>query len=314
MKKQLFQFAALCFALSGTTALAETSIRILGNTADSARFSRIIRNRLVLQDPNKYHKIISSVAVVGDTEELTLQLLSNEIYLLETVKMTIRRNTDEVIALNRNIRIIDRQLLFGCPDETVDFVMSTPVDEITTAREGVENACLTATNRGYKCRVLLGDQASVMTYKRYLSCKKLKGFGNIGHGNTNAIALADGSLTNTWFDAVADNHLNGKVLYFNSCQVHNPLLEPAVMGAGSRTYIGGNVNLLIGPSENVFKCFWDKVIGNSKTMGTALSECEAAKYPTTGAHGISGFTGFFSIPIIIRTPIPFPPIPPLPVR
>jgi hypothetical protein len=66
------------------------------------------------------------------------------------------------------------------------------------------------------------------------------------------------------------------------------------MKSGARTYIGGIVNLLIGPSEEVCKCFWDKVLAAGGEMGQALKDCEAAHYPAQGAHGISGDLGLFN--------------------
>jgi hypothetical protein len=144
-----------------------------------------------------------------------------------------------------------------------------------------------AVKAGLKSKILLGADASVANYKKYLA-SGLKGFVNIGHGNTSLIVLDDGPLHASWFQGLSGKPLAPGVVYFNSCKVFNNPLQPAVMQAGARTYIGGIVNLLIGPSEKVCQCFWDKVVLQHIAMGDALKDCEKAHYPTQGAHGISG--------------------------
>jgi hypothetical protein len=77
--------------------------------------------------------------------------------------------------------------------------------------------------------------------------------------------------------------------------VHNDPLKSAVMKAGARTFIGGIVNLLIGPSEEVCKCFWGKALKTATPMSDVLHTCEKEKYPNEGAHGIIGDTGPFMV-------------------
>ena len=105
--------------------------------------------------------------------------------------------------------------------------------------------------------------------------------------------LADGNLTSTWVSSLASKALSPEVIYFNSCQVFNAPLQPAIMAAGARTFVGGRVNLLIGPSEEVCKCFWTSILKKALPMGKSLVACEKAKYPTPGCHGISGDLGRF---------------------
>jgi hypothetical protein len=174
----------------------------------------------------------------------------------------------------------------------VDMVFGTPVPEIPTAKAAVEYACTIATQAGYKVVKLLGRAANVANYRNYLT-QHLKAFGNVGHGYTGGIVLFDGNLTSAWFSGLTDKALWPEVVYFNSCQVFNPPLQPAVMKAGARTFVGGKVNLLIGASEEVFKCFCTKVLKSATRMGTALKTCEKQKYPTPNAHGISGDLGKF---------------------
>ena len=177
--------------------------------------------------------------------------------------------------------------------EQVDFIAATPVPEIPTAKAAVETLHLLAVNAGLVSKKLLGEDASVGNYRHYLT-SGLKGFVNIGHGNSNGIVLDDGVLNHTWFASLSGKPLAPAVVYFNSCQVFNPPLQPAIMNVGARTFIGGIPNLLIGPSEEVCKCFWKGVMA-TEGMGKALKDCEKKHYPTQGAHGISGYTGSFLI-------------------
>lgn len=171
----------------------------------------------------------------------------------------------------------------------VDMVFGTPVPDIPTALEGVNRATMIATAAGFKVKKLLGADATVNNYQMYLAAG-VKAFGNIGHGWNEGIVLWDGPLTYHWF--------NGKkvapaVVYFNSCQVFNPPLEPSIMKAGARAFAGGITNLLIGPSEEVFKWFWGSVLLYGDKMGRALTAGEAIKYPNLGSHGIAGDKGKF---------------------
>jgi hypothetical protein len=177
--------------------------------------------------------------------------------------------------------------------EAFDMIVATPVPEIPTAKAAVEAINEIAVSAGLKSKILLGADASVANYKNYLK-SGLKGFVNIGHGNTSLIVLHDGALYASWFDGLAGRPLAPAVVYFNSCKVFNNPLQPAVMKAGARTYIGGIVNLSIGPSEAVCKCFWKKVLLQGAAMGQALKDCEKTEYHTQGAHGISGDLGRFN--------------------
>ncbi|MGD8782453.1 MAG: hypothetical protein PVH88_26290 [Ignavibacteria bacterium] len=175
----------------------------------------------------------------------------------------------------------------------VDMVFATPVPEIPTAMAAVNFAYNVAIANGYSAMRLIGAQANIENYKRYLA-GNLKAFGSVGHGSTTGILLSDGSLTYKWFESLAGTALNPEVIYFNSCDVFNPPLEPSIMQAGARTFIGGRIPLLIGSSEEVFKCFWKNILPNIQPMGTALRQCEAMHYPVPNAHGIAGDQGNFS--------------------
>lgn len=176
----------------------------------------------------------------------------------------------------------------------VDFVVSTPCDDIATAVSAVNDIDSAARAVGLSTVKLIGSQASVANYKRYLT-SGVRGFVNIGHGNPNLIVLDDGTLPYSWFNSLTGRPLSPAVVYFNSCQVFNDPLKTSLLSAGARTYCGGITNLLIGPSEDVCKCFWDSQFTSMTGMGAALTSCEKAKYPSEGAHGIGGDTRRFDI-------------------
>ncbi len=174
----------------------------------------------------------------------------------------------------------------------VDMVFGTPVPEIKSAKVAVEYAYGLARRLGYRAVKLLGNSANLVNYKKYLA-GHLKAFGHVGHGYARGIVLSDGNLTYNWFGGLTMKPLSPAVAYFNSCQTFNPPLGPSVMTAGSRTFIGGNVNLLIGHSEEVFKCFWTSILEAKKPMRTSLRRCEKAHYRILNAHGFGGDSGRF---------------------
>lgn len=180
----------------------------------------------------------------------------------------------------------------GAGEYAVNFVAATPVPEISTAKAAVDDIYNKAVAAGLSAVKLVGAAANTTNYKNYLK-SGLKGFFSVGHGYTGGIVLDDGNLTAGWFNSLSGNPLKPAVVYFNSCQVFNNPLQPAVMAAGARTFIGGIVNLLIGPSEQVARCFWGSSLASPTSMYANLKNCEKSKYPTQGAHGISGDTGIF---------------------
>jgi len=127
----------------------------------------------------------------------------------------------------------------------------------------------------------------------------MKGFVNVGHGYEEGIILDDGRLRYTWFQGLTNRPLHPSVVYFNSCKVFNFPLLPEVMNSGARIFIGGIVNLLIGPSEAVCKEFWNSVITEKAQMGDALNAAEISHYPVHGAHGITGDLGLFKADKIV---------------
>jgi len=284
-----------------------TAIKAVYGATESKQIQNAVRDRLLLASMEPYHKVqvVVKHKASGKPEAIIAYMLRAHTYTADIARLDV----DE----QYSVRSVERSYVpeggeveyaitvpkkpLPCPD----MVFGTPVPEIATAKAAVEYAYKLGTSLGYKCVKLLGPAASVANYSHYLGTCHLKAFGNVGHGWTGGIVLADGNLEAPWFDSRPKNTLCPEVIYFNSCQTFNPPLQPAIMKAGARTFVGGRVNLLIGPSENVFKCFWTESLKNKQKMGPALTGCEKKNYPTPGSHGISGDLGtFLPIPKCLR--------------
>ncbi len=273
---------------------------------DESQVQKIIRNRVLPQSKAEYYRIdVKIKRKVDQTPQyLVAYMLRKDIYLVEMVKVDVDDNfnvkdimfdynssEDKEAEDEESKSFITKDIGYDCG---YDFIAATPVPEFPTAKDAVETLNNLAISVGLRSRTLLGPEATVENYKQYLTCG-LKGFVNIGHGNTELIALDDGVLDWTWFNSVVNQALKPEVVYFNSCEVFNDPLKIAVMNAGARTFIGGIRPLLIGPSEEVCKCFWGNILISSINMDDALHQCEQAKYPETGAHGIAGDMGPFNV-------------------
>jgi hypothetical protein len=269
---------------------------------DESRVAEVIRNRVLPQLEADYFRIDVKIRRKPDhtPDYLIAYCLRKDIYLAEVVKVAVdNQYADTAIEFNyddseeKDEDEEEGRPMGGTCVVPVEFVAATPVPTIPTARAAVETLYLEAGKAGLGAKMLLGDQATIANYKRCLTAG-LKAFVSIGHGSPTGIVLWDGPLTATWFAGMPTIALKPEVIYFNSCQVFNDPLKPAMMKAGARTFIGGIVNLLIGPSEEVCKCFWNWVAWTStKPMGSALVDCEKEHYPKQGAHGIAGDTGRF---------------------
>lgn len=248
----------------------------------------------------EYHSVSVKVKRKADhtPDYLIAYMLRKDTYTADVVKIEI----DENYQVRNTIRNYDDS---GEEDDeegeggyaadqeyAVNFVVATPETGIPTAVSAVNTIHNLALSVGLKSQKLLGSAANRASYKNYLKAG-IKGFVNIGHGYTGGIVLSDGTLSTSWFNSLSGKPLNPAVVYFNSCQVFNPPLQPAVMQAGARTFIGGIVNLGIGTSEEVCKCFWERSLKQLNGMKTNLLRCEKEKYPTQGAHGFSGDSGIF---------------------
>ena len=271
------------------------------DTQDEDKIVNVIRKEVLPREKAEYHNVKVKVKrrEDGSPKYLVSYMLRKDTYTADIVRVDVDENfqvqafVDDYADTEDDDDEDEEESDEGATYESFDFVVGTPVPEIPTAKAAVEEIHQVAVNAGLKSKILLGSDASVANYKNYLK-SGLRGFVNIGHGNTSLIVLHDGPLYASWFQGLPGKPLAPAVVYFNSCKVFNNPLQPAVMKAGARTYVGGIVNLSIGPSEEVCKCFWKKVLVQSGAMGKTLKYCEDTKYHTQGAHGISGDLGLFN--------------------
>lgn len=281
----------------------------------------IIRNRVLPMRKAEYYRVDVEIKRKKDQTQdyLIAYLLRKDIYLTEIVKIDITSDFKvKNIEFDYNYAGDEEggDSAKGFFEDGFDFVIGTPVDDIPTAKLAIDFLYDLFTKAGFRCKKLLGTEANLNNYQSYLT-SNLMGFVNVGHGNPNGISLSDGFLLHSWFQGLSNQALKPVVVYFNSCLVHNDPLKSAIMHAGARTFIGGIVNLIIGSSEDVCKCFWRKILFPNTRMDDSLHQCEKDKYPTIGAHGIVGVLGRFGPETIIPKERPWlrvpwwvrPPIP-----
>ncbi len=290
-----------------TTDYNSVKVKVFGSPKKSRSYDQkdeqqiitSIRDKVLPEIGIDYHSVSVKVKRKADQspDYLVAYMLRKDTYTADTVKIELS-DSYGVQSIVQNYddsgeEEDEEESTFGdTPEYGVDFVVATPVPEIPTAKQAVDYLYNLATSVGLNARKLLGPAASVANYRHYLR-SGVKGFVNIGHGSPSSIILHNGTLHANWFNALTGTPVKPAVVYFNSCQVFNSPLQPAVMKSGARTYIGGIVNLGIGPSEAVCKCFWDKSFKLLKGMKSNLTQCEKDKYPRQGDHGISGDTGIF---------------------
>lgn len=182
-----------------------------------------------------------------------------------------------------------------CPDSSIQMVFSTCetgvglTDNIPSAKKGVTSAAAAATKAGYKVKTLLGAAETTKAMKNWLSCPNLILWGRIGHGMPEGIVLYDKLFNAKDFQSMpAAATLEKKVLYINSCEVHNKPIEPAILGRKVQKYIGGDTELGIGTSEPVFVCWVGKVVKKGGIAASQASCYKSLSKPATGKYGISG--------------------------
>jgi hypothetical protein len=273
------------------------------SAAERRRIREAVKNRLLLPSKEPYHKVLVAVKHRHDGAPrfLLAFLLRSDTYTAEIARIDVdaEYRVRSITLLGgdegREADIVfpEAHAASSWAARRVDMVFGTPVPEIKTAKAAVEFAYKLAHRLGYKVVKLVGKSASVANYRKYLS-GHLRAFGHVGHGSAGGIALSNGFLWWNWFDGLTNIPLSPAVVYFNSCETLNPPLQPAVMKAGARTFIGAKDDMLtIGPSEDVFKCFWTTVLKEKRPMRRSLKDCEKAHFPVIGEHGLSGDSGKF---------------------
>jgi len=266
---------------------------------EAKTIEKVIRENLLSKSMEPYRKVLVSVTHRrdGTPESLIAYMHRTYTYTLDIAKVGIGAQYGVRSVELSYAEVDDEVSAWPAPEPPIPLlkprmVFATPVPEYPTAKAAVDYLYKMAKLLGYRCVKLLGASANLANYQKYLT-GHLWAFVNVGHGNTQGIAVSDGFLSYKLLAGVPKHTLWPEVIYFNSCQVFNPPLQPAIMAADARTFIGGKVNLLVGPSEEVCKCFWTTILKKPAQMGRALVACEKQKYPTPGCHGISGDIGRF---------------------
>ena len=285
------------------------SKKVFANTdlKDAPKITKAIQDNIKVPDDVEYREVDVKVKRTADgntPESLIVYLLRKDTYTADVVKLNVdsKYNVKKVVENYSDYDDEDdeddeyevKHGIESGEDSSyaVDLVVATCCTSIPSAVAAVNYIYNKARNAGLNTVRLLGSSASTGIYKYYLR-SGVKGFVNVGHGYSGGIVLSNGTLSASWFQGLTGRPLDPAVVYFNSCQVHNNPLLDAVIHAGARTYIGGIVNLGIGTSEEVCKCFWVKSLDSLSTMYSSLKHCERVKYPSTGAHGITGDKGIF---------------------
>ena len=240
-------------------------------------------------------------ALDGSAESLIAYMLRKETYTADVKKIDVDKGYNVKAVQDDYDDQFDFEEDDGLTYDQGDYgvynvVVGTPCDNIPTAVACVNYIYNRAKASPFHLRVkkLIGPQATVAAYKNYLT-SGVDAFISIGHGYPGGIILWGGQrLTSNWFSSLRREEICPTVVYFNSCQVHNSPLLPAVERAGSRTYIGGIKNLRIGDSEEVTKCFWKESFSGHTLMEKDLRACiKSTHYPDPGAWGYSGDKGPF---------------------
>ena len=175
---------------------------------------------------------------------------------------------------------------------TTDYLFDTACDDYPTAVSAINTVSGYASNQNYSVSTLIGSAATVSAIQSGITNNDLIAMGNVGHGSTSGIWLDDGFLNYNWF---ASQDLSGEIFYFNSCQTFNdPLKSSITNSGGSRTYVAGIVDLPVGPSEEVFKDFFDYTLNDGWEMGNALVQGEINNN-LIGYHDLDGDNGVMNL-------------------
>ncbi len=316
MMIKLFKKNALALSVSisllcaSSAALADVPISIMGSRPKlfTSSLSIVKTRRLIIQhvlpklDQSKYLKIqVKPVYKAHALQYFLVYLLSNRTFSFKVMKINVDQQMNFMSMVSHYKKparaptpIDDRiepeeDLRPGhCPSQVIDFVVASPLySEIPTTKAALDNIAMLAQDKGYHVMKLYDQDATVQSYKNYLSCSNLRGFFSIAHGVPDEILLDDGVLTANYFEQFHMNKtkaMSNAVVEFNSCDVFNvPLSVDMINFVGAKQFIGGNTSLVIGDSENASNCFWtEALMGND--LATALESCE-----NTYDHSDNGF-------------------------
>jgi hypothetical protein len=133
----------------------------------------------------------------------------------------------------------------------------------------------------------------------------LLAWNNIGHGVTGGTAtnplcygLVQSGGTLWYYDFTSAAMSPGVGIYHavaltNSCKSFRQPLNNYIWYRQPKTYIGGNINLPVGTSEQVAYHFWYYTLLQNMPMGAALAKAQADLGFPVGTFGLRGYTGVF---------------------
>jgi len=269
----------------------------------------IIYENLVRKNKGKYLEVkVKSVNKIDGKPNFYIAYLAHsETYTFDVLKFNIRENELTEIEWDfdededseetedednsKNPTQPPEDLTEPAIEPEIQFVVGTAFDQVATAVEAVNNIAEYAKLAKLNVVTLIGEEATVAAYKKYLASPSVMAFCNIGHGNKQGIMLTDGSLTYKWFNSLK-NELRPTVIYFNSCITYNNPLWQSIMTHGTRTYIAGKIKLKIGISEQITSSFWLEVLNEKNKMLATVNEGNLVE-PLKVNFGLAGDGGVF---------------------
>ncbi|MCP4748263.1 MAG: hypothetical protein GY874_19320 [Desulfobacteraceae bacterium] len=308
MKKKLklinqFSSALFILLIFYSSAFCQPPIVILPSSHLAAKnldvkaIRQIIRDNFDLNDdssPYSKAKIKIVYNKYASPDHLVIYLLDKKYYTFEIARIDL---ADEPFAKNviQDYKLQDEDMeqkvanpmYASCPDESADMVFATCETGIPTAVQTIQNMSDIASEQGYNVETLMGADENEQAVYDWLSCDNLKLFIRIGHGSSQGILVDDGIVSYKYFENLSSSALNNKVLFFNSCQVLNSPLEPAIIGAGAQKFAGGKTNLTVGVAAQVLQCWFEDVTYNDASMTDSISRCNS-QTPNAGTYAISG--------------------------
>jgi hypothetical protein len=155
----------------------EVEIRIIGSPKefasrdleDQSFVAKAIREHVLPTTKNEYYRIDVKIKRKDHTpDHLVAYMLRKDIYLAEVVRVDV----------DSKLKVKDVQFNYIEPQDSkeagegkdygeFDFVVGTPVPDISTAKAAVEFLFDLFTKAGFTCLKLLGPDANLANYKKY---------------------------------------------------------------------------------------------------------------------------------------------------
>jgi Divergent InlB B-repeat domain len=263
----------------------------------------------------------------GDPDHLLVILLSRTSWGVETLRVDVD-NDYNVTGVTTGYEATAEDYAQGaswatgtCPDSSKNMVFLTPhlSNDIPTAAASIELAASDANAAGFQAVGIVDSGITKADHLDWMACDNLILLGRVGHGSTNAIHFLSGDSLDLMAadvtNGMSSTDLNDTQIYYNSCQVHNngDMLDAITNDAGAQVFIGGDVDLSIGPSEDVFNCWLKNMVNQANTGSPSsldgisngdgaedtLTKCEYKHYLNQGQPGGSsdgtGDHGYYGI-------------------